>query len=55
MLLKDQIDRNQPQYFISTEADTNTPWRQESSGIRTSSQVEKINNNETSKIVISTI
>ena len=32
MLFKVQIDRSQPQYFISTEVDKNTPWRQVSSG-----------------------
>ena len=29
-----QIDRSIPQYFISTEEDRNTPWRQVSSGTR---------------------
>ena len=32
MLFKVWIDRSQPQYFISTEVDRNTPWRQVSSG-----------------------
>ena len=32
MLFKVQIDQSQPQYFISTEVDRNTPWRQVSSG-----------------------
>ena len=32
--LKVQIDRIQPQYFISTEVDRNTPLRQVSSGTR---------------------
>ena len=34
MLFRVRIDRNQPQYmyFISTEVDKNTPWRQVSSG-----------------------
>ncbi len=31
MLFKVQIDQIQPQYFISTEVDRNTPWRQVSS------------------------
>ena len=34
MLFNVQIDRNQPQYFISTEVDINTPWRQVSPGTR---------------------
>ena len=29
-----RMDRIQPQYFISTEVDRNTPWRQVSSGTR---------------------
>ena len=33
MLFKVQIDLSQPQYFISTEVDINTPWRQVSAGI----------------------
>ena len=31
MLLKVGIDQSQPQYFISTEVDMNTLWRQVSS------------------------
>ena len=29
-----RIDRSQPQYYISTEEDSNTPWRQVSLGTR---------------------
>ena len=32
MLFKAQSDRRHPQYFISTEVDINTPWRQLSLG-----------------------
>ena len=32
MFFNVQIDRSQPQYFISTEVVRNTPWRQVSSG-----------------------
>ena len=28
MLFKAQIDRSQPQFFIPTEVERNTPWRQ---------------------------
>ena len=31
MFFKVRIDQSQPQYFISTEVDINTPWRQVSS------------------------
>ena len=32
MLLSVRTERRQPQYFISTEVDRNTPWRQVSLG-----------------------
>ena len=34
MLFKMRIDRSRPQYFLSTEVEINTTWRQMFSGTR---------------------
>ena len=46
MLFKVQIDLSQPQYFISTEVDRNTTWRQVSSGTHMVHQQRHVPNYE---------
>ena len=47
MIFKVRIDRSQLQYFISTEVDRNTPWRQVSSGTRMVHQQRHMPSGET--------